>query len=226
MNALARRMQSPFALWESGRRSGSPSWTTHRGTLPLSAGRPVSCFVSNRGSSRASGRWGRKGPVWHTHGVVWSNLYSVPQGFLMWSILCRNASNVIGVVHFLCYTYWTQSLRKQEAKAREDEEGKAVHLRMRYAGRLKACLEIATLPPIHLSPCQDPTLLGDGVFCLLRKCSLSTPRLTGFDSNTQSRNHSLKWSAAEPYLGHSKRIFVCVRSYIIFFLCVCLSGWD
>lgn len=55
--AFVRRMQSPFAPLGLGRRSGSPSWTTRHGTQQLSAERPVSCSVSNRGNSRASGRW-------------------------------------------------------------------------------------------------------------------------------------------------------------------------
>lgn len=50
-------MQSLSVHWELGQRSGSPSWTTHHGMLPSSAERPVSCSASNRGSSRASGRW-------------------------------------------------------------------------------------------------------------------------------------------------------------------------
>lgn len=50
-------MQSLSALWESGQRSGSPSWITHHAMQLLSAERPASCSVSNRGSSRAFGRW-------------------------------------------------------------------------------------------------------------------------------------------------------------------------
>lgn len=56
-HVFACRMQSRSALWESGRRSGSPSWITHHATRLLSAERPASCSVSNRGSSRAFGRW-------------------------------------------------------------------------------------------------------------------------------------------------------------------------
>jgi len=51
------RMQSLSAHWGLGRPLGSPSWTTRLVTLPSSAERPASCCGSNRGSSRASGRW-------------------------------------------------------------------------------------------------------------------------------------------------------------------------
>lgn len=57
LSVFARRMRSLSAPWASGRRSGSPSWTTRRVTPPSSAGRPASCCASSSGSSRASGRW-------------------------------------------------------------------------------------------------------------------------------------------------------------------------
>lgn len=136
----------------------------------------------------------------------------------------EKASDVIGAMHFLCCTYWTHSLGEQPAEATEEEQGEELRLPICHSGHLKtACVQT---PPNHLlstiahakttflsTRCLVPesTLIADSVLCL-RKCSLSASSLAGFEGDTQSTDRSLKLSAIESYSGHSKSVFVRVRS--------------
>lgn len=129
-------------------------------------------------------------------------------------------SDVIGAMHFLCCTYWTHSLREQPAEATEEERGRALRLPICHTGHLPVTACVQT-PPNHLLSIitHAKTIFlrcAHAVWCqsvlCLSKCSLSASSLAGFEGDTQSPDRSLKLSAIESYSGHSKSIFVLVRS--------------